>query len=279
VNDVLVSIVIPAYNETKRLSVSMNKLVPFVAAMEDTEVIVVDDGSTDNTLQMAETYLRQLPHSQLVRLPWNCGKGAAISAGVSIARGESIVFMDADMASDLADLPRLLNALADAEIAVGSRRAGDGANRDGWRKTGAWCFNYITRSLTRLEHSDTQCGFKAFRGTEAKLLFGMSRTRGYGFDVEILTLARQLGYRAVEVPIRWDEVGGGQFNILRHTPTMIVDAARAGLLARRRAVSPRAGVTGRTPRLFPVPGPRHSPVSPGDGSDPLNFSVGIRAAQ
>ncbi|MGF7236068.1 MAG: dolichyl-phosphate beta-glucosyltransferase [Frankia sp.] len=232
-NRVLVSIVIPAYNEAHRLPRSMAKLVPFVAAFGGAEVIVVDDGSTDGTVALAERFLRDLPQARILRLPWNSGKGSAVRAGVAMARGESIVFMDADMASDLEDLPRLLAALADAEIAVGSRRVGDGATRNGWRKAGSWGFNQIIRSLTSLDHADTQCGFKAFRHAEAKLLFSMSRATGFGFDVEILALARMLGYRTAEVPIRWDEVDGGRFNLIRHTPAMIVDAARAGRLSRR----------------------------------------------
>jgi hypothetical protein len=259
---VLVSIVIPAYNEAHRLPRSMAKLVPYVRALGDTEVIIVDDGSTDGTVSLAERYLRELPQGRLLRLPWNSGKGSAVRAGVSMARGDAIVFMDADMASDLGDLPRLLAALGDAEVAVGSRRVGDGATRHSWRKAGSWGFNQIIRSLTSLDHADTQCGFKAFRHAEAKLLFSMSRATGFGFDVEVLALAHMLGYRTAEVPITWDEVDGGRFNMVRHTPAMIIDAARAGRLARRTNPRWSAGVSGpvATEQEWAAPDPVGRPV-------------------
>ncbi|MBX6389657.1 MAG: glycosyltransferase family 2 protein [Frankia sp.] len=222
-----VSIVVPAFNEAVRLPRSMPKLVDAVLRIPQAEVILVDDGSTDGTAVLAEDLLGPLPNRRILRLPWNSGKGTAVRAGVAIASGEAIVFMDADMASDINDLPLLLAALEHAEVALGSRRIGPGADRSSSRRFGSWAFNQLARTLTALELADTQCGFKAFRHDAAKILFSLSRATGFGFDVEVLSIARALGYRIAEVPVRWSEEPGGTFRITRHTPSMVVDAVRA----------------------------------------------------
>ncbi|MCM3885638.1 dolichyl-phosphate beta-glucosyltransferase [Frankia sp. R82] len=222
-----VSVVIPAYNEALRLPGSLPAVAATLGRMPGAEVIVVDDGSTDGTAAIAEKLLVGLPGGRVLRLPWNSGKGAAVRAGVSAAHGESIVFVDADGASDLNDLPLLLAALEHAEVALGSRRIGGRAIRSSGRRVGSWAFNQITRSLASLDIADTQCGFKAFRGSEAKLLFSLARSTGFGFDVEVLSIARSMGYRIAEVPVTWAEMPGGSFRVGRHTPAMLVDVMRA----------------------------------------------------
>ncbi|WP_322748366.1 MULTISPECIES: dolichyl-phosphate beta-glucosyltransferase [unclassified Frankia] len=233
-----VSIVIPAYNEAHRLPEALPRLVAVVSTLAGAEVILVDDGSTDRTAEVAERLLSELPRARVVSLPWNSGKGTAIRTGVAMARGASIVFMDADMASDLNDLPPLLAALNDAEVALGSRRIGDNALRTSGRRMGSWAFNRITRTLAGLDVADTQCGFKAFRHAEAKLLFSLSRSTGFGFDVEVIALARSMGYRIAEVPVHWSEMAGGTFRVTRHTPAMLVDVMRARRYRRRVPVLP-----------------------------------------
>ncbi|WP_101831409.1 glycosyltransferase, partial [Frankia canadensis] len=258
-DSVPVSVIIPAYNEAMRLPGSLPPLVSALRRIPGAEVIVVDDGSTDGTAAVAEEYLTGLRGGHVMRLPWNSGKGAAVRAGVSMARGESIVFLDADGASDLSDLPLLLAALEHAEVALGSRRIGGGAVRSNGRRVGSWAFNQITRSLASLDVADTQCGFKAFRGPEAKLLFSLARSSGFGFDVEVLSIARSIGYRIAEVPIRWAEVPGGTFRVTRHTPAMIVDVVRArrylGRAAPGLVIAPRSATSDGPPPPPPtVPG-------------------------
>ncbi|KLL11526.1 MULTISPECIES: dolichyl-phosphate beta-glucosyltransferase [Protofrankia] len=230
-----VSIVIPAFNEAHRLPESLPRLTSVLGRLAGAEVIIVDDGSTDRTAEVAQQLLSGFPRSHVVKLPWNSGKGAAVRTGVAMARGASIVFMDADMASDVNDLPLLLAALQDAEVALGSRRIGGSTVRSNGRRMGSWAFNQITRTFTALDVADTQCGFKAFRHAEAKLLFSLSRSTGFGFDVEVLSLARSMGYRITEVPVRWSEMAGGTFRVSRHTPAMLVDVLRARRYHRRRA--------------------------------------------
>lgn len=258
-----VSVVIPAYNEAMRLPGSLPPLISVMHRIPGAEVIVVDDGSTDGTAAIAEELLADLPGGRVLRLPWNSGKGAAVRMGVSAAHGESIAFLDADGASDVNDLPLLLAALEHAEVALGSRRVGAGAVRSSGRRVGSWAFNQIIRSLTSLDVADTQCGFKAFRGPEAKLLFSLARSSGFGFDVEVLSIARSIGYRIAEVPVRWAEIPGGTFRVTRHTPAMLVDVMRARRYLNRSA--PGLVVTRPTVQS---PAAAAAPVRPGDGASP-----------
>ncbi|MCL9762906.1 dolichyl-phosphate beta-glucosyltransferase [Frankia sp. AiPa1] len=272
-----VSVVIPAYNEALGLPGSLPALVSVMRRTPDAEVIVVDDGSTDGTAAVAEEHLAGLEGGRVLRLPWNSGKGAAVRAGVSAAHGESIVFLDADGASDLNDLPLLLAALEHAEVALGSRRIGGRALRSGGRRVGSWAFNQFTRSLTSLDVADTQCGFKAFRGAEAKLLFSLARSTGFAFDVEVLSIARSMGYRIAEVPVTWAEMPGGTFRVGRHTPAMLVDVVRA----RRYLGRSGPAVPARPAPILPMPaGPTavattRSPLSPPRRPRPTSVPLAV----
>ncbi|WP_248839241.1 alpha-(1-_3)-arabinofuranosyltransferase domain-containing protein [Frankia sp. AgKG'84/4] len=246
------SVVIPAYNESHRLPKSLPVLSDALRRYApDAEVIVVDDGSEDETARVAADLLRDNPNGRVISLPRNGGKGAAVRVGVGAAVGEAIVFMDADLASDLADLPNLLAALEHAEVALGSRRLGGDADRDFTRQLGSWAFKWLIQLVVPLGIADTQCGFKAFRHTEAKLLFDQTQVTGFAFDVEVLALAKALGYRIAEVPVRWQEQPDGTFNTLQHTPAMIAELLRTRRYVRRvnRSLAARPGrpATARQP--------------------------------
>lgn len=218
------SIVVPAYNEASRL---MRSLPPLAerARREDIEIIVVDDGSTDGTADLARQLLAGAPRAQVVTLPRNTGKGAAVRRGVAEANGQSIAFMDADLATDLGDLLALENALSHAHVAIGSRAA-QGSTTSGGRPTRVVMgrtFNRLARTVTRLNVRDFQCGFKAFRGPAAKLLFHLSEVDGYAFDVELLALASRIGYRTLEVPVRWEAVPGSHIRPVHHSMQMTRD--------------------------------------------------------
>jgi glycosyltransferase involved in cell wall biosynthesis len=247
-----VSVVVPAFNEAGRLTTSLPDLLDSLPA--DAELIVVDDGSSDETAQIAAHALRGVRWSTVIRLEHNLGKGAAVRRGVEQAQGETVIYMDADLATDPQDLPTLVGHLADCEIAIGSRAVA-GAVVDcpkSIRIVMGRAFNGMVRLTSGLGLHDTQCGFKAFRSEIAKGLFRLSRLDGYAFDVEILLLARQLGLRIVEVPVRWRHVDGSHIRPLRDSAIMTAEVVRTRTLWRRNqrsaslSVDPSPGARGQT---------------------------------
>ncbi len=227
------SIVIPAYNEAARLPVSMPVLLDHLRGRERrTEVIVVDDGSSDETIAVATDLLSTLPRSGVLSLGRHIGKGAAVRAGVAHATGHQIAFMDADMATDLVHLDPLLAALDHVQVAIGSRGAPGAVTHGLTPSSDAThrAFNQLARTTTGIPIQDFQCGFKAFRSPAAKLLFHVMRERGYAFDVELLASAHRIGYEITEVPVHWKAVRGSHVRIVVDSATMAFQVAR---IARR----------------------------------------------
>ncbi len=225
------SIVIPAFNEAARLPVSLPILLDHLAGRrERTEIILVDDGSTDDTVEVARDHLDRVGRSGVLRLGRHAGKGGAVRAGVARATGDRIVFMDADMATDLAHLDPLLAALDDVHVAIGSRSA-PGAVTNGVTPSSDAAhraFNQLARSTTGLPILDFQCGFKGFRGGVGRLLFHLLHERGYVFDVELLATAHRIGYQIREVPVRWQAVRGSHMRIVADSATMAYQVTRIG---------------------------------------------------
>jgi glycosyltransferase involved in cell wall biosynthesis len=199
------------------------------------ELIVVDDGSTDRTVEVAEEHLEGVPLTRVLRLPWHAGKGAAVRLGVAAAHGDRIVFMDADLATDLDALPVLIDALDHAHVVVGTRAAAGAvvSGRTPARHLLHRAFSMHAR-LAGVQVSDPQCGFKGFRTDAAKLLFHLATIDGFGFDVEILLLARKLGLSVSEVPVRWQAIQGSKVKVLRDPAAMVIDVARARLRHHRK---------------------------------------------
>lgn len=228
------SIVLPAFDEAARLPVSMPMLTEHLADRSGTtEVIVVDDGSRDDTVEVATELLRGLPRSGVLRLGHHAGKGAAVRAGVAHATGHRIVFMDADMATDMSYLDPLLAALDDVPVAIGSRSA-PGAVTSGVTPSSDAAhrmFNLLARQATGLGVTDFQCGFKGFRAGAGKLLFHLVRERGYAFDVELLVLAERMGLPLREVPVHWRAVRGSHVRIVVDSLQMTYQLSR---VTRRR---------------------------------------------
>lgn len=221
------SIIIPAYNEGHRLLGGLSQLLDGLSS-DDTEILVIDDGSTDDTASVARRRLAAWPQHSVVSLPRNSGKGAAVRAGVVRARGDVIAFVDADMATDPRDLGSLVSTLEGSDIAVGSRTHDSSLvhERSSYRAAMTQTFGLVVNTLMHLPIGDTQCGFKAFRGPVAKLLFHGSRVDRYAFDVEVLNLATRLGLKIQEVPVRWSEVSGSHIRPCRDAVQMIADVAR-----------------------------------------------------
>ncbi|HWP34107.1 MAG TPA: dolichyl-phosphate beta-glucosyltransferase [Thermodesulfobacteriota bacterium] len=219
------SIVVPAYNERARLGRTLAALLDYLAASRPgAEVLVVDDGSTDDTARLVERVAaewsarqqrgapagREAPvRVRVLRHPRNLGKGAAVRTGVRQATGRLIVFLDADLSAPPEELPRLLAPLESPggpDVAIGSRRVEGAAIEVSQPRHRVLIGRLFNRAMARLlvpGVRDTQCGFKGFRREAAQRLFERSRVRGFGFDLEILFLARQLGLVVQEVPIRW----------------------------------------------------------------------------
>ncbi len=231
------SLVIPAYNEELRLNAGIARLLEAIGTGaidgDTTEFIVVDDGSIDATASCAQALLASLPHLKVIQLAKNQGKGAAVRAGVAAASASAIIFADADMAIDPSQTPQFIEALATADMAIGSRAA-SGATVDRSsisRSLMNRSFNRLVNTLTRVSLDDTQCGFKAFNAPTAKLLFHCTVTERMGFDVEVLLLARRLGLTITQVPVHWLRVRGSHVRSWADSVSMVSDVIRV-----RRAV-------------------------------------------
>ncbi len=226
------SIVIPAYNEERRLSSTLDAVLAWLdnSPYSDGEVLVVDDGSTDGTAAVVERRVAKEHRLRLIRNPGNRGKGYAIRHGMLEAKAEWILFSDADLSAPIEEFPKLLAAAQeqDAAIAIGSRaldRSLIGVHQNQWREMSGILFNRIMRLITGLPFADTQCGFKLFRRDAARRVFPLQRLDGFSFDVEDLFVARTLGISAIEVPVRWNNVEGTKVSLL-HGVTSFLDLLR-----------------------------------------------------
>ena len=200
------SIIVPAFNEARRLLATLDRLVSFAGSRPfDTEVLVVDNASTDSTKAIVIKFAARNPVVKYLHESTR-GKGAAVRTGIMAASGEYLVICDADLAVPIEEVDRFLPPrLLDFDVAIGSREA-EGAKRYGepyHRHLMGRVFNLIVRVVILPGLQDTQCGFKAFRRDVARDLFPAGRIDGWSFDAEILYIARSRGYRIVEVPIQW----------------------------------------------------------------------------
>jgi glycosyltransferase involved in cell wall biosynthesis len=233
------SIVVPAYNEAHRLEAGFRRFDEAVAAgavdLDRTEVLVVDDGSTDDTAAVADKLLAALPHHRVLRLPVNGGKGAAVRTGVAASRARATAYMDADMAIDPMAVPLLLRGLESDDVAIGCRALRDSMVETTYvvRTLISRLFNELVTAGTGLGLKDTQCGFKAFRTPAARLLFHLVRIDRFAFDVEVLARAKRLGLGITEVPVHWRHVDGSTVHPVHDSYTMVADVyrSRRGLLA------------------------------------------------
>jgi glycosyltransferase involved in cell wall biosynthesis len=222
------TLVVPTFNEAARLDDGMARLRDAeqhgAVDLSSTEVLFVDDGSTDDTLAAARRHAGELADARVISHPRNLGKGAAVRTGMLEARGSRVVFADADMAIDPAQLPGLLDALETAPIAVGSRAVHGHVDYGSRLRTEAGrAFNRAVRLIGGVDLDDTQCGFKGFRRGPALLLCQLQTTRGYAFDVELLWLATRLDLGVGVVPVSWLDVPGSSVRVLRDSSRMLLD--------------------------------------------------------
>jgi glycosyltransferase involved in cell wall biosynthesis len=235
----LVSIVIPAYNEEARIGPSLDEILRFLSIQpHKSEVIVIDDGSTDRTAEIVASRIDRYADAGfelrvLTNKP-NRGKGYSVRRGIKEARGTVALFTDADLSSPITESRKLIDPIADGriDVAFGSRaldRGLIGVHQPLLREYGGRIFNLIVKSITWLPYRDTQCGFKAFRRDVALPVFDLQRIERFGFDPEILYIARKLGLQLQEVPVGWNDSEGTTFSVLRDSPRMVLDLVRIRL--------------------------------------------------
>jgi dolichyl-phosphate beta-glucosyltransferase len=237
------SVVFPCYNEAERLPATLQAYLAHLSrAAGEVEVLVVDDGSTDGTLAAAAAVAAGDPRLRLIRTGPNRGKGFAVRTGMLAARGDRVVFTDADGAYAPGEADRVAGALADAPVAIGIR--GPDEDSDGVaRRVASRACSLAMRGLLGLPFHDTQCGLKGFRRDAAQAVFSRARLDGFAFDAEALVLAGRLGLAVAEVPVRAQRRAGSKVRVLTDGRRMLAqvwairrsqaeearDAAPAGL--------------------------------------------------
>lgn len=223
--------VIPAYNESVRLRPTLHALLRYTQEQNwDAEILVVDDGSTDDTAEIVRE--ASLAHEQirLVQNPGNRGKGFSVRNGMLHARGDICLFTDADLSSPMTEAQKLFDAIAQgADVAIGSRWLQVELQTERqplYRQAFGRIFNLALRAILGLRFADTQCGFKAFRREAAQQIFPLQRIERWGFDPEILFLAQRAGLRVEEVPVLWAHSEGTRLHPLRDGLRMFAEVLR-----------------------------------------------------
>ncbi len=202
------SIVIPAYNESARIVASLEKILAFIAENRwDAEVLVVNDGSRDNTADIVRQFAQRSPIVRLLENPGNRGKGYSVRNGMLQARGDILIFSDADLSSPIYESLRLIRAIEDgADVAFGSRwlEADTQTERQPiLRQIAGRAYNILLRIILGLNYKDTQCGLKAFNRAAAEKVFTRQKIERWGFDPELLFIARKFKMKMVEIPVEW----------------------------------------------------------------------------
>lgn len=223
------SIVIPAYNESERLGTPLNTILNFLAAGSiNAEVIVVDDGSSDDTARVAEKTFAAVPSvsATVIRYEKNRGKGFAVKTGLLAAKADIALFSDADLSTPIEEMSKLVDPIRNSEVdvAFGSRaidRSLIGTHQPWRREQGGRVMNLIIKTLSGLRFYDTQCGFKAFNMLKFRPLLDVMQIDRFGFDVEFLFVANYHKLRLAEIPVRWNDVAGSKVSVFRDTRRMI----------------------------------------------------------
>ena len=221
------SIVIPAFNEELRLPATLERIAAYLqGSRREAEVLVVDDGSKDRTADVAESFRAKIPSLRVVPNTVNRGKGYSVRHGVQEARGRIVLFTDADLSAPIEEADKLVDALQHFDVAIGSRainRSLITVHESQFREFAGIIFNKIVRLILWLPFVDTQCGFKAFLRERCKIIFEQQTIERFGFDPELLYLARHHGLRAVEIPVRWGHSPATKVSMLRDSLQMFLD--------------------------------------------------------
>ena len=225
------SIVIPAYNESARIEATLERVLECVRTTGwDAEVLVVDDGSSDDTPVIVQRWMQRYDRLHLIKNPGNRGKGYSVRNGLLQAAGDIVMFTDADLSAPMEEAERLFAAIdAGAHVAIGSRwldRQKQTVHQPLYRRFFGRCFNKVTRLVMGLPFKDTQCGFKAFKREAAQVIFRLQTIERWGFDPEILFIAQKLKYRIDEVPVTWGHDERSRMSYLKDGMKMLEEMAQ-----------------------------------------------------
>lgn len=229
--DVWLTVVVPAYNEASRIDACLTRVLAYLnSSARNTELIVVVDGGGDDTLHRAEAATPGRVALRVLHSSENRGKGYSVRQGMLAARGRYVLFSDVDLSTPIEEAERLVAALeAGANVAIGSRSmpgADVRVRQPVWRESMGRIFNWFVQRLALPGIIDSQCGFKCFRADAARRIFQRQRIDGFAFDVEVLFLARRLGYRIAEVPVTWIDDPRSSVHPIRDSAHMLLDLAR-----------------------------------------------------
>ncbi|MCG3205443.1 MAG: Undecaprenyl-phosphate mannosyltransferase [Elusimicrobia bacterium] len=232
----LISIIIPALNEEKRILPTLEKIAQYLNQQSySSEVIVVDDGSSDHTPKIVQTFAQKHPRFRLIMQPENLGKGAAVKKGMLVARGDHRLFSDADLSTPIEELEKFLSYRAD--VVIGSRRVKGcriEKRQPFFREAAGRIFSVLVRCLTLRGFIDTQCGFKLFTAQAAQEIFSRQTISRFGFDVEVLFIAQLKGFRIIEAPVTWIDSPFTRVRFFRDSTRMFLDLVRIRLNHFRR---------------------------------------------
>jgi dolichyl-phosphate beta-glucosyltransferase len=226
------SVIIPAYNEAERLPSTLEEAYGWLTEQltDSFEIIVVDDGSSDETVAKTCAMIASHPHLKILVQPQNRGKGAAVKRGMLEATGDIRLFMDADHSTHIREAEKVLTAIGEgSEVIIASRQhpESDISVSQSWlREHMGKSFNFIMRSIVGLKIEDTQCGFKAFTAKAAEDIFSRQKLEGFSFDVELLFLASKLGYRIAEIPVEWVNEPNSRVRMIADPLLMFADVVR-----------------------------------------------------
>ena len=221
------SIIIPAYNEEERLGDTLMHLRAYVEKQSfETEVLIVDDGSTDGTIQLIKDAAKQFPALRLIQHEKNTGKGGAVKTGMLAAKGEWRLFMDADYSTAVTEFDKFLPHLKEADILIGSRYIEKDSIkiRQPWkRRIGSRGFNLLVQRTLLPGIVDTQCGFKVFSAAATEAIFPLQTLQRWAFDVELLTIAHELGYKIKEIPVSWYDAQQSRLKVRKAATQLVKD--------------------------------------------------------